>query len=87
MPFKWRDFAASVGIEARFAKTLSDARTIYSLEIAPNLKRPRLSPLLACAPLKVRPSIRLRGWLFDLLPRNRKAFFVKSGLTQSSALS
>lgn len=60
MPFKWRDFAASVAMPCRFQPTIAEARSHYATEIAPQLRIPALSPLLASAPLSVRPEVAAR---------------------------
>lgn len=54
LPFKWRDFAASVGIPCLFAKTVDDAEASYDRDIRPHLRIPPLTPLVAVAPFPVR---------------------------------
>jgi GT2 family glycosyltransferase/glycosyltransferase involved in cell wall biosynthesis len=55
LPFKWRDFAASLGIDCAFQPTLEAARAHYETAIAPRVSLPVLWPLLVAAPLPVRP--------------------------------
>jgi GT2 family glycosyltransferase/glycosyltransferase involved in cell wall biosynthesis/SAM-dependent methyltransferase len=55
LPFKWADFAASIGIPVAFHNRLPEARAYYEAEIAPVLRIPVLWPLLVSAPLPVRP--------------------------------
>ena len=55
LPFKWHDFAASVGIPCVFHAELAVARAHYQAEIAPVIQIPVLWPLLVAAPLPVRP--------------------------------
>lgn len=54
VPFKWRDFAASVGIAPVFATTLAQGRTIHADSIRPHYRPPPLTPILAVAPFAVR---------------------------------
>jgi hypothetical protein len=65
LPFKWRDFAASVGIEAIFARNLAEGRALWQEATAPALRLPPLSPLLAVAPLPVRPALLARARAHD----------------------
>ena len=55
VPFKWHDFAASVGIPAVFVTTLDEGRRVYETELAPRLTLPALAILDVC-PFQVRPS-------------------------------
>jgi len=54
LPFKWDDFAASVGIPSVFAANVAEGQLIYANAIAPVMRLPPLWPLLAVAPLAVR---------------------------------
>jgi hypothetical protein len=65
LPFKWQDFAASVGIEAIFARNLAEGRALWQEAIGPALCLPPLSPLLAMAPLPVRPALLARARAHD----------------------
>jgi hypothetical protein len=51
VPFKWDDFALSIGIPTRFSQTTSESQTIYESEIAEKIVLPPLMPLLSCSPL------------------------------------
>ncbi len=55
LPFKWADFAASVGIPCSFQAGLQEALAQYEAEIRPILRIPVLWPLLVAAPMPVRP--------------------------------
>ena len=57
LPFKWRDFAASIEIPCVFHPTLAGARAWFAREAAATLRLPPLSPMLAVAPLPVRPEL------------------------------
>ncbi len=57
LPFKWQDFAASIGIPCRFHRTLRSARDSHQREVAAVLTIPPLWPMLAAAPFPVRPDI------------------------------
>jgi glycosyltransferase involved in cell wall biosynthesis len=60
LPFKWEDFAASISVPHRFAKTLSEGRRLYDTELAPKLRLPALWPFLATAPLGLRAEAALK---------------------------
>jgi GT2 family glycosyltransferase/glycosyltransferase involved in cell wall biosynthesis/SAM-dependent methyltransferase len=55
IPFKWRDFAASLSIPCEFHERIESARIHYASEIAPRLQMPVLWPLLVAAPMAIRP--------------------------------
>ena len=55
LPFKWQDFSASIGVPCAFHETIAAAEAYYEAEMAPSLRLPVLWPLLAAAPLPVRP--------------------------------
>lgn len=54
IPFKWRDFAASVAMPCVFSPTLAAAEAVYDASIRPGLSIPPLWPLLRAAPFAVR---------------------------------
>ena len=56
IPFKWRDFAASVGIPAMFVDNVADGRRVHAEFIAPRAKAVALLPIIAACPFHVRPS-------------------------------
>ncbi len=66
LPFKWKDFAASIGIPCRFHRTLAPARDSYEQEVATTLTIPPLWPMLAVAPFPVRPDIFVRALSADV---------------------
>lgn len=50
VPFKWRDFAASIGIEADFARTLPEGEQLHA-KLFSGIRKPDLAQILACAPI------------------------------------
>ena len=72
LPFKWEDFAELVSIPCKFPKSLKDATELYRSEISPNYTPPRLWPLLASAPLAVRPDALIRILRYDLQMHDAK---------------
>jgi len=54
VPFKWRDFAASIGHDASFVSNLAEGRAHHA---AQTLKLPPYAPILGCAPYAVRTAI------------------------------
>lgn len=65
IPFKWRDFAASIGIPTVFVDNLQDGRTAYEDLISSKAKRLPLLPLLAACPYFVQPSMLLKAAAHD----------------------
>ena len=55
LPFKWKDFAASVGIAGTFAKDLTDGRSLYEDEIKHAYQPLPLLPILMNAPFHLMP--------------------------------
>ena len=60
IPFKWQDFAESIGIECRFFHNIDDARRFYSTSIAGKIVLPSLWEMLAVAPYPIRSNALLR---------------------------
>lgn len=54
VPFKWRDFSASINIGSFFVDNVADGRKIYDGVIRDRLQKPLLFPILAAAPFQVR---------------------------------
>ncbi len=71
VPFKWKDFSASVGIGARFAKSLAEGQSIYAENISNRVRIPRLDGIVAAAPLAPPRALRQRAkaWQFDTVRR------------------
>jgi len=65
IPFKWRDFSASVNIGTSFVNNLADARVIYETTIGPRLRKPPLFPILATAPFRTRSALLLKAAQYD----------------------
>ncbi len=70
VPFKWRDFAESVGIPAVFSKSLPEAREVFARDIRSAMRLPPLAPLVRAAPYRAPASLLRRTKQFDL--RNKK---------------
>jgi len=60
LPFKWADLAASLSIGDVFAPDLASGRAVHAERIRPALRLPPLWPLLASAPLAIRPEAAMR---------------------------
>jgi hypothetical protein len=68
LPFKWDDFAASVAMPSVFAASVAEGRRVHADMIAPALRLPALWPLLAVAPLAVRPEAALAVAAYEGTP-------------------
>jgi hypothetical protein len=64
IPFKWRDFAASLGVKLPFARTVQEA-TRHHDAVAGAIRRPRASDILGCCPFGVRPAVLAAAWCRD----------------------
>ena len=64
-PFKWDDFAQSVGIEARFAVNLTEGREIWNEHISVNSRPPSLAAMLDVCPFVVRPAKLIQALALD----------------------
>ncbi len=60
IPFKWNDFAASIGIECEFLPDVAAGRTFFASSIAGRITLPCLWPMLAAAPYPIRSDAMLR---------------------------
>ncbi len=65
IPFKWRDFSASIRVGTFFVDNIAEGQRIYETAIRPRLNKPLLFPILAAAPFRVRPDALLRAALND----------------------
>lgn len=65
VPFKWQDFAASVGVPCEFARDVAAGQALYRSVLAPRLRRPPLAPLLDVCPFAVRPAALVRALVID----------------------
>jgi hypothetical protein len=74
LPFKWQDFAASVGIPAEFVPDVATGRAMHARDIAPRLEIPPLWPMLVAAPLPVRPDRLIDIIQMDLARHGQAAF-------------
>lgn len=66
VPFKWADFAASVGIPCAFQSNVDDAQCHYAEQVRSVLRIPVLWPMLAVAPLPVRQDAFIRIVAMDV---------------------
>jgi glycosyltransferase involved in cell wall biosynthesis len=73
LPFKWRDFAASVGVPVVFVPTVSEGRCVWRTEIEPALRLPPLAPLLAVFPGEVRGGLLEAAWAWDAAAKRSSA--------------
>jgi hypothetical protein len=65
VPFKWDDFAASVGMPCLFVKNVAAGRALYEDVLAPAYRPLPLLPLLSLAPFAVRPAALLKTMRHD----------------------
>lgn len=65
VPFKWRDFAASIGISTIFTKSLPEAHEVHARDIKPAMRLPLLAPLVQAAPCIAPPGLVRRAETFD----------------------
>lgn len=72
VPFKWRDFSASINIGTFFVDNVSEGRRIHECAIAPRMQTPLLAPILAAAPFHVQPSRLLAAAAYDALHSGAK---------------
>lgn len=66
IPFKWKDFSESVGIQCVFHRRIESAESFYKLNIEGQLKIPPLLPLLNTAPFPIQPNILNRVILSEI---------------------
>lgn len=64
VPFKWSDFAQSIGLEAVFAPDVAAARAVWA-DMAPRITIPPLAPILEVAPFTPQPHALLRALAHD----------------------
>lgn len=61
VPFKWRDFSASIGVGTYFPRRSEDARRTYEHLIKSQIRRPPLEPILSVAPFIARKEVMARA--------------------------
>lgn len=64
-PFKWKDFAGSIGIAAQFVHTCAEGQALWADELSPVLTRPALTPMLDVCPFTVRPTVLVKALVHD----------------------
>lgn len=65
IPFKWRDFAFSVNVPTAFVRNIDEGRLAYRHLLEKPLRKPRLAPMLECAPFKLKPGMILKAEAYD----------------------
>lgn len=68
LPFKWRDFSASIGIGAFFARDLAEARRLWDAAMRERIVKPCLVPILASAPFAVQTPFLVEAEISDAPP-------------------
>ena len=66
VPFKWRDFSASMDIGTFLVDRVAEGRRLYDECIRPRLRKPLLFPILAAAPFRVRREHLMAAALHDV---------------------
>ena len=79
IPFKWRDFSASIGIPTLLVNSLADGRSSYEI-VRRRVKRAPLLPILEAAPFYVRPSVVLKAIAIDGMSGDPAALMAASGI-------
>jgi hypothetical protein len=70
IPFKWRDFAASINVNLQFAQNVDDGLHTYNTLTIQRLKKPKLLPILRVCPFFIRPSVIIRALVADGIATN-----------------
>lgn len=63
--FKWRDFAASIGVPCEFVPGVAEGEALHAWTLAPHIATPPLAPILDVCPFAIRPAAMLRAWVYD----------------------
>ncbi|MFI4928837.1 MAG: hypothetical protein ACHP83_01265 [Burkholderiales bacterium] len=63
--FKWRDFAASIGVPCEFVRSVAEGEVLHAWTLQPRLALPPLAPMLDVCPFTIRPAAMLRALVFD----------------------
>jgi hypothetical protein len=75
IPFKWRDFAASIGVSPLYVGTVADGQSIYEQFLKNRIVKPALFPLLAGAPFVAKLPMLLAAARHDAgAPMNDQTF-------------
>jgi hypothetical protein len=64
IPFKWRDFAASINMPPIFVRNITEGIAFYD-SVAEKIAVPRLTAILDVCPFVARPSALLRAMAYD----------------------
>ncbi|HSB24880.1 MAG TPA: hypothetical protein VLE94_17405 [Burkholderiaceae bacterium] len=65
LEFKWRDFAASIGVPCEFVRTVAEGEVLHAWTLTPSLALPALAPMLDVCPFTIRPAAMLRALIYD----------------------
>ena len=63
--FKWRDFAASIGVPCEFVRTVAEGEVLHAWTLQPRIVLPPVAPMLDVCPFTIRPAAMLRALVFD----------------------
>jgi len=63
--FKWRDFAASIGVPCEFVRTVAEGEVLHAWTLQPRIVLPPVAPMLDVCPFAIRPAAMLRALVFD----------------------
>ena len=75
IPFKWRDFAASIGVSPLYVGNVADGESIYAQFLKSRIVKPALFPLLAGAPFVAKLPMLLAAARHDAgAPMNDQTF-------------
>ena len=66
LPFKWRDFAGSIGVASPFVRSLDEGIAAFDVLIKPRQQRLPLSPILRASPFSVRSDVIEAAARYDL---------------------
>jgi hypothetical protein len=65
IPFKFRDFAASVEVPTAFARTALEGKAIYDNVLAGFIRKPPVGPFLDHSPFTIKEAVRRRAFILD----------------------
>lgn len=86
VPFKWNDLAASIGIDAHFARDVAGGRRDHAERFLPHYRPLKLAPLLAVCPFTINPAVMLRAMVADGLVTTEAAQAVDAAYVQVASV-
>jgi hypothetical protein len=66
LPFKWRDFSASINIPTAFVRNAKEGRIAWKTLLEPSLRKPLLAPILQVFPGEIQPGLLPTAQALDL---------------------